>query len=144
MPAPRSGAWPGSEGWTWRRSREAGPEGRITREDVLRAVGGAAPDAARTTVPPAEGQERIAVRGARRLIAEKMSRSWREIPHVTTFHTADATHVEALRDELTEESGTKVSALAVVVRALAQVRARDHPLLNSSWDAEAHEIVLHG
>ncbi len=75
------------------------------------------------------------------MIAEKMARSWREIPHVTTFHTVDATKIEALRKELTETSGTKVSALAIVVRALVDVCQR-HPELNSSWDDTTNEIVL--
>jgi pyruvate dehydrogenase E2 component (dihydrolipoamide acetyltransferase) len=114
-----------------------GPDGRITREDVLGADGSGAAAA------PAgdEGDERVAVRGVRRMIAEKMTRSWREVPHVTTFHQADATHVEALRRKLTEGSGSKISALAVIVRALVDVCGR-HPKLNSSWDDEAHEIVL--
>jgi pyruvate dehydrogenase E2 component (dihydrolipoamide acetyltransferase) len=109
-----------------------GPEGRITREDVLGAE--SAPAA------PSEG-ERVPVKGVRRMIAEKMARAWREVPHVTTFHTADATHVESLRRKLTEESGTKVSALAIFVRAFVDVCGR-HPKLNSSWDQDAHEIVL--
>jgi len=111
-----------------------GPEGRITREDVLGAE--SAPAAS------SEG-ERVPVKGVRRMIAEKMARAWREVPHVTTFHTADATHVEALRRKLTGESGTKVSALAIFVRALVDVCGR-HPKLNSSWDQDAHEIVLKG
>jgi len=83
----------------------------------------------------------VPVKGVRRMIAEKMARAWREVPHVTTFHTADATHVESLRRKLTEESGTKVSALAIFVRAFVDVCGR-HPKLNSSWDQDAHEIVL--
>jgi pyruvate dehydrogenase E2 component (dihydrolipoamide acetyltransferase) len=110
-----------------------GPEGRITREDVLGAE--SAPAAASS-----EG-ERVPVKGVRRMIAEKMARAWREVPHVTTFHTADATHVEALRKKLTEESEAKVSALAIFARALVDVCGR-HPKLNSSWDQDAHEIVL--
>ena len=129
----------------------SGPEGRITREDVLNAAegGGGATSApgpggreARGATPtPAEGEERVPVRGVRRMIAEKMARSWREIPHVTTFHTVDASAIESLRKELTASSGVKVSALSIVVRALADVCGR-HPKLSSSWDDEAHEIVL--
>jgi pyruvate/2-oxoglutarate dehydrogenase complex dihydrolipoamide acyltransferase (E2) component len=133
----------------------SGPDGRITREDVLKAAGSGSGASAERGGPSEEGgaglsaapaagaEERIPVRGVRRLIAQKMSRSWSEIPHVTTFHTADATHVEALRRELSEASGTKVSALAIVVRALVEV-CRSHPLLNSSFDADAGEIVLKG
>jgi pyruvate/2-oxoglutarate dehydrogenase complex dihydrolipoamide acyltransferase (E2) component len=143
--------------------RGTGPDGRITRDDVLKApssVTSASPSVARgapsgeASVPvsePAaaraggradavEGQ-RIPVRGARRLIAQKMTRSWQEIPHVTTFHEVDATHVLALRRELTEDSGTRVSALAIIVRALVEV-AGSHPKLNSSFDGQAGEIVL--
>ncbi len=123
-----------------------GPGGRITREDVLKSLGGpsgesvvsAATPAARA---PAGEDERVPVRGARRLIAQKMTRSWQEIPHVTSFHTIDATHVDALRRELTAESGQKVSALAVIVRGLVEV-CREHPVLNSSFDPDAGEIVL--
>jgi 2-oxoisovalerate dehydrogenase E2 component (dihydrolipoyl transacylase) len=125
-----------------------GRDGRITREDVMKATGAAgsaesAVAAATTaTAPGVPGQdERIPVRGARRLIAQKMTRSWQEIPHVTSFHTVDATHLDALRRELSEESGHRVSSLAVIVRALVEI-CRQHPPLNSSFDADAGEIVL--
>ena len=139
--------------------RGTGPDGRVTREDVERAAAGVtaeAPpegtplvteggaDAARASAQVSAAPvaaDRIPVRGVRRLIAQKMTRSWREIPHVTTFHSVDATHVEALRRELTEESGTKVSGLAVIVRALVDV-CRRHPMLNASFDTDAAEIVL--
>jgi pyruvate/2-oxoglutarate dehydrogenase complex dihydrolipoamide acyltransferase (E2) component len=130
-----------------------GPDGRITRDDVLGAASSSAE--ASPGAPPAtegdadavqltsEGDQRIPVGGARRLIAQKMTRAWQEIPHVTTFHEVDATHVQALRRELSEESGTRVSALAVIVRALVEV-GRSHPKLNSSFDGPAGEIVLKG
>jgi pyruvate/2-oxoglutarate dehydrogenase complex dihydrolipoamide acyltransferase (E2) component len=143
----------------------SGPEGRITRDDVLKAAGpaGGATVASRPSdrqqgvasrrgtgatqagpaAPERGGEERIPVRGVRRLIAQKMTRSWQEIPHVTTFHSVDATYVEALRKELTEESGTRISALSITVRALVEV-CRSHPKLNASFDADAGEIVLKG
>jgi 2-oxoisovalerate dehydrogenase E2 component (dihydrolipoyl transacylase) len=118
----------------------SGPGGRITREDVVAATGAAQPAPAAEAAPP--GQDvRVPMKGVRRLIAQKMARSWQEIPHVTTFHPADATWVEALRHELSEESGTKVSGLAVIARALVEV-LRDHPSLNSTYDMEAEEVVL--
>jgi 2-oxoisovalerate dehydrogenase E2 component (dihydrolipoyl transacylase) len=121
--------------------RGTGPDGRITREDVLGA-GTPAQAPSAPTVP--RGQDvRVPVRGIRRMISEKMARSWAEIPHVTTFHTVDATSVDALRRELSEESGTKVSPLAVVVRALVELLGR-HPKLNSSYDTGAGEHVLRG
>jgi 2-oxoisovalerate dehydrogenase E2 component (dihydrolipoyl transacylase) len=131
-----------------------GPDGRITRDDVLKATGTEAPPAAAPeegTAPaeavaagataPAGQDERIPIRGARRLIAQKMTRSWQEIPQVTSFHTVDATQVDALRKELSTGS-LRVSSLAVIVRALVEI-CREHPMLNSSFDGDGGEIVVH-
>ncbi len=81
-----------------------GPGGRVTREDVMRASeGGLSPaqdgqDAQAAPVRPEMGEfDAVPLRGTRRLIAEKMSRSAREIPHVTTFLTVDATSLQAFR-----------------------------------------------
>lgn len=122
----------------------SGPDGRITRDDVERAAGGPGGGGPIPIVQMMTGsEERVPIKGVRRLIAQKMARSWAEVPHVTTFHQADATWVEALRRELTEESGTKVSALAVVVRAFAEL-CDAHPKLNAHYDADANELVLYG
>lgn len=123
----------------------SGPGGRIRRGDLEQMLGGAQAPAATPEAPAvAPGtEERVPVRGIRRLIAQKMAKAWAEVPHVTTFRTIDATWVDALRRELTAESGVKVSPLPVVVRALVEVVQR-HPKLNASFDAEAGEIVLKG
>ncbi len=120
----------------------SGPGGRVTREDLQRAAvetEGARPSQA----PSAGAEERIPVRGVRRLVARKMARAWAEVPHVTSFRTVDATSLEALRRDLSDESGTRVSPLPIVVRALVEVCKR-HPKLNASFDAEAEEIVAKG
>jgi pyruvate dehydrogenase E2 component (dihydrolipoamide acetyltransferase) len=82
------------------------------------------------------------VRGTRRLIAEKMARSAREIPHVTTFLTVDCHYLDMLRAELSTETGETVTPLPIVTRALADTCAA-HPKLNASFDAESAEIVLY-
>jgi len=113
-----------------------GEEGRVTRADVISAASAAK---APSEVPL--DSERIAVRGARRLIAEKMSQSVREIPHVTTFLAFDATAVMRWKEELSSASGIKVTPLAIVAKAFVQVCAT-HRELNASFDAAAAEIVL--
>src|SRR5947208_2967532 len=118
----------------------SGPDGRVTREDVEKAAEGTAgtsPAPRRT-----EGEERSPVRGTRRLIAEKMARSAREIPHVTTFLTLDAFHLDGFRRELQDRSGERISPLPVVVRALVET-CREHRKLNASFDADRSELVLH-
>ncbi len=104
-----------------------GPGGRVTREDVERAA---------RQGPGSADVERIPVRGVRRLIAERLTRAVREIPHVTTFRTVDCLHLEALRRDL------GVSPLPIVVRALAEA-CRAHPFLNASFDASRGEILLY-
>jgi 2-oxoisovalerate dehydrogenase E2 component (dihydrolipoyl transacylase) len=121
-----------------------GQGGRVTREDLLRAA--AVTEEARPAagvVVASRGDQRIPVRGIRRLIAEKMTRSIREIPHVTTFLTVDATRLLAFRDEIADVAGERVSPLPIVVRAFVEV-CKEHPKLNSSFDADASEVVLHG
>ena len=142
----------------------SGPQGRVTREDVEQmaasadrgpepppaetpAAGAAlrrAPEKPAAAPPPvaAGTVQRIPVRGTRRLIAEKMAHSVREIPHVTTFLTVDAHYLQLFRQELAS-SGERVSPLAIVVKTLAEA-CGEHPKLNASFDADASEIVLYG
>jgi pyruvate dehydrogenase E2 component (dihydrolipoamide acetyltransferase) len=98
-----------------------GPGGRISKEDV---------EAAATTGRPASpDEERIRLSKLRRTIAANMARSWREIPHVTTFGQADASALLALRKDL----GLPLEALfiATIVPAL-----KAHPEFNASLDGE--------
>lgn len=115
-----------------------GPGGRITRDDVMAA----AREAPGGPVVTDDDIERVPVKGVRRLVAEKMSRSVREIPHVTTFLTVDATAIDEARDRAASSTGTKISPLAVVARAFVEI-VNKHPKLNASFDAEAGEILIH-
>lgn len=117
-----------------------GPGGRVTREDVTKAAGTVRDQETMAAVERAT--ERIPIRGTRRLIAEKMTRSVREIPHVTTFLTVDATWLMAFREELSAGAGERVSPLPIVVRSLVEV-CREHPKLNASFDAKESTLVLY-
>jgi 2-oxoisovalerate dehydrogenase E2 component (dihydrolipoyl transacylase) len=133
----------------------SGPGGSITREDVQRAAtAGTQPRSAvpenggRTAAPVTAaspgGEERIPVRGVRKHMAAAMVSSAFTAPHVTEFLQIDVTEtMAAVRRvrELPEFAGVKVSPLLFVARALLVAVAR-HPLINSSWDAAAEEIVV--
>lgn len=119
-----------------------GQGGRVTREDVMKAAEGFGTVHGRR-VEAAARDERVPVRGVRRLTAEKMAASAREIPHVTTFLTVDATALEAFRGELERDSGSRFTALPIIVRAFIEV-ARQFRSLNATFDAGAAEIVLRG
>jgi pyruvate dehydrogenase E2 component (dihydrolipoamide acetyltransferase) len=65
-------------------------------------------------------------------------------PHVTEFLTVDVTRMMKLRTRLAarpELAGVKVSPLLFVARAVL-LAARRHPMVNSSWDEAAQEIVV--
>jgi hypothetical protein len=68
------------------------------------------------------------------------------IPHVTEFLTVDATRLVELRDRLRAlpaAADLKLTPLAVVAKALC-VAVRSYPLMNSSWDEDAGDIVVKG
>jgi pyruvate dehydrogenase E2 component (dihydrolipoamide acetyltransferase) len=129
--------------------RGTGPDGRVTREDVLAASGAAPAEAPMRAAPaasraPAEGEERIAVRSIRRAIAEKMVRSYSQIPHVTEWCQVDATELMRLRADLQnapEAAELKISPLPLIVKGLLAA-LREHPLVNSAWDDATQEIVV--
>jgi pyruvate dehydrogenase E2 component (dihydrolipoamide acetyltransferase) len=116
-----------------------GPQGTVTREDVEQAA--ARPATARSV---AGNEERIPVRGVRKATAAAMVASAFTAPHVTEFLQIDITStmaaVRRLRD-LPEFAGVKVSPLLLVARALLTAVGR-HPVINSSWDEAAQEIVV--
>ena len=120
-----------------------GPGGSITRDDVQQA----ADRPARAPAPVAEAglaEERIAIRGVRKHTAAAVAESARRAPHVTEFLQIDVdATVDAVRRlrELPEFAGVRVSPLLLVARALLVAVAR-HPMINSSWDEDAQEIVV--
>jgi len=118
-----------------------GKDGRVTHEDVDRAL---EPVAARPSRD--RGEERIPVKGTRKQIAAAMVASSFSIPHVTEFLTVDATSLMALRARLRAlpaAADLKLTPLAIVAKALC-VAVRQFPLMNSSWDEDAGEIVVKG
>lgn len=137
----------------------SGPGGVVTRADVETALSLAAGYRA-TAAPEVGGQlavaaapraraageveERIPVHGVRKLTAEAMVRSAFTAPHVTEFVAVDVTETMRLRNDiaaLPEFREIKVSPLLFVAKALVNA-VRRSPMLNSTWDDAAQEIVV--
>ena len=70
------------------------------------------------------------LRGIRRVTAEAMSRSWSEIPHLTTLDEIDATALLAARRSLAA-AGIDATIGALLVAAVAR-GLRRYPVLNAS------------
>ncbi|QEU79718.1 dihydrolipoamide acetyltransferase family protein [Streptomyces subrutilus] len=132
-----------------RTLRGSGREGLILRADVeaalqappvvAAAVTAAAAAAAGSTGAAPQG-ERVALKGLRAVVAEKLSRSRREIPDATCWVDADATELMAARTAMNAVGGPKISVLALLARICTAALAR-YPELNSTVDLAAGEIV---
>ncbi|HEX9065550.1 MAG TPA: 2-oxo acid dehydrogenase subunit E2, partial [Streptosporangiaceae bacterium] len=88
--------------------------------------------------------ERIAIRGVRKHTAAAVAASAFTAPHVTEFLQIDITETmtaAARLKALPDFEGLRVSPLLLVARALLIAAAR-HPMINSSWDEAAQEIVV--
>lgn len=126
-----------------------GPGGRITREDVESAAGVGpveSPVAARPPEPPVEiaapiVDERRSMTRLRRTIAANMSKSWAEVPHVTTFDDIDATRLLEVRTALGERYHTKIALEALVIKALLPA-LDEFPEFNATVDGD--DLILHG
>ena len=121
--------------------RGSGPGGRITEEDVRRAAGTKAPAGI-----PAESsaEERVPLKGRRRMIARKMVAAKTRVPHALLVDEADVSGLLAERAkmrEIGEREGVRITILPFLMKAVAGAIQR-HPALNASLDEERGEIVL--
>src|SRR6266404_694617 len=79
----------------------------------------------------------------RQVIARRMTESWTTVPRVTQFDEAEITDLMALRKKYAEAYEKKDARLTLTSFALKVVvdTLKKHPMLNSSLDEAAQEIV---
>lgn len=117
--------------------------GEITRDDVVREASQAS--VFRNIETPAwkeTREERIPVKGVRKMTASAMVRSAYEAPHVSLFVDVDATRTMEFVKRLkasTDFAGVKVSPLLVVAKAIIWA-VRRNPMVNAAWTDE--EIIV--
>jgi pyruvate dehydrogenase E2 component (dihydrolipoamide acetyltransferase) len=112
-----------------------GPGGVVSRRDLRQAI---AERAARQQPPPAPdaartgtGERRIPLRGARRAMADKLSRSRREIPEATVWVDVDATGLVEARRALNAAGPTRPVSLLALLARFAILGLRRYPDLNA-------------
>ncbi len=121
-----------------------GPGGTITRTDVAAAAGPSAVSLAGESRPSTAREERIPIKGVRKMTAQAMVTSAFTAPHVTEFVTVDATRTMDFVEQLKKHpgmAGIKVSPLLVLAKAVC-LAVRNTPEVNATWDEQAQEIVL--
>ena len=117
------------------RLQGTGPGGRVTKEDVKRAIdAGAAPapESGSSGEPP---HDVVPLEGIRRVTAERLSAHWTGAPQVTEGIDVDMTEVRACRtarrDEWRAAFGVMPSLNDIVLKAVA-VALEAHPVLNAA------------
>lgn len=143
-----------------------GRHGQVTKEDVLNFKDGAGKATPKTdqqalankgTIEAAEkvaiateaassvqrAEERIPLKGVRKVIASAMVKSVFTAPHVTVMDEVDVSKLVEFRTSmkpLAEKKGIKLTYLPFIVKALVAA-AREFPIINASLDDEKNEIV---
>jgi 2-oxoisovalerate dehydrogenase E2 component (dihydrolipoyl transacylase) len=121
-----------------------GPMGSVTRDDVHKAAAQPAAASPAPSVFDATREQRIPVKGVRKLTAENMVASAFSAPHVTEFLTVDVTRTMKALDKIKASRDfrdVRVSPLLLVAKAVL-LAVRRHPMVNSSWSGETGEIVV--
>ncbi|WP_243714260.1 dihydrolipoamide acetyltransferase family protein [Actinomadura bangladeshensis] len=126
-----------------------GPGGVILRRDVEEAIAQAAPATSptstglTTTGPAGEeaGVVRVPLKGVRRTMADKLSRSRREIPDATTWVDVDATRLVKLKNKIAHADPEARVGMLALLAAVCVTGLRRFPELNAYVDTERQEIV---
>lgn len=122
-----------------------GSTGTIRRADVEQAIlarHNPAPRPATEVSPAAEPSvlKRIPITGLRRLIAEKMSTSRREIPEATVWVDVDATGLLAARAVINRRNRDRPVSILALFSRFAVLGLRSYPELNAHIDG-GHIVI---
>jgi pyruvate dehydrogenase E2 component (dihydrolipoamide acetyltransferase) len=101
----------------------SGPDGLITRDDVLAAAGRSAPT-----------PEMVAVRGVQAEMAHRMTLSRRQIPDAHAGVQVDCSSLIRMRDRVRDiaDDESPITPFVLTLRLL-MIALRHHPNLNSTW-----------
>ena len=127
-----------------------GDKGRITKDDVKRALGGGAGGG--TGIPEIPAQdfakygpvESQPLSRLKRLGGPHLHRAWLNIPHVTHADHADITDLETYRkslDAAAKEKGYRVTLLAFIMKACV-VALKEFPTFNASLAPDKETLIL--
>src|SRR4051812_23333055 len=123
-----------AEGIDLRSVAGSGPNGRITKADVLGAKNGdgAAPAASPAAPATADGSSTL-LKGGAAMLARYMDES-RSIPTATSFRTITVTAMDTRRKQL-KNGGQKGSFTHLIAYAISQAAQHDKPVMTHHFDS---------
>ena len=133
-------------GVDYKAVRGSGPNGRIVKADIEQAAQtkSAAPPGMRAAPIPAGKTETIAVKGIRKVIAERMAQSWAQVARVTEIIDVDMTEIVQMRE--TNQAlwgkayGTKISFNDLLVHYITRT-IRRFPAVNARLEGDVIQIL---
>ena len=112
-----------------------GPDGRVTKDDVRRAIESGTTNEASDERTDSPGVEISPLVGIRRTTAERLSANWSVAPHVTEGIEIDATAMTTLRENnksTWQESETGIPSINDFVLKATANALQNHPRLNAA------------
>jgi len=139
------------------RIEGTGEKGRITKDDVKKALAGEAP-AAPAAAPAAAGipeipavdfakfgeVEAVPLSRIKKISGPHLHRAWLNVPQVTHHDEADITELDAYRKELdatAREQGYRVTLLSFLIKAAVSA-LKKFPEVNASLAPDKENLVL--
>jgi pyruvate dehydrogenase E2 component (dihydrolipoamide acetyltransferase) len=114
------------------RVRGTGPDGVITTDDILAAEAAPPPAAAASDLP-----------AIARLMAERTTQSWTQVPHFFLVRDLDASALNEAREKLgpaiESAKGVKLTHTDLLVALVARVLTK-HPKMNASWTGKGIQM----
>ncbi len=104
-----------------------------------------APPSAGPPVAAGADDERIPIRGLRRVISEHMTEATHRAAHFTYVEEIDVSELVRTREKMAqhlEKQGTRLTFLPFIMKAVV-AGLRAHPQMNASMDDEKNELVVH-
>jgi pyruvate dehydrogenase E2 component (dihydrolipoamide acetyltransferase) len=122
----------------------SGPGGRIEQQDILRQAeliqNQKVAASTREVAATISTERRVRLQGMRKVVAERMFKSYSEIPAVTQNMKIDVTELVELRRQINENREWKFTFNDFVLKAVAKALATNKHLLVSP---DGEEIVYH-
>lgn len=127
----------------------SGDKGRITKDDVKRALSGGTQSGSGIPEIPAQdfakfGEiEEVPLSRLKKLSGPHLHRAWLNVPHVTHSDEADITELETYRKQLdgkAKEQGFRVTMLAFLLKASVSA-LKDMPTFNASLSPSKDTLI---
>jgi pyruvate dehydrogenase E2 component (dihydrolipoamide acetyltransferase) len=123
----------------------SGPEGRITLTDVLTAAQKIQAEGVSASVPAQKSTEKlIPLKGIRKIIAQRMTESFRDVPHFYLSVEVDMSAVQDLKEKVKDEIEKRARIKLTVTDILVKVAAaalKEYPIMNSRIEGDQIRLL---